>query len=121
MPNTLVPAAAEGLPRISRRLFMRGTVAASAAAAAIAAPAVIEAAATPSVDLTAIPTETVEKIKAWQHAHRASVQTHKAYSESLRAKPIDKAECNRCWEANLVAHRAVGPAREAMIFALWRI
>ncbi len=43
MPNTLVPAAATGLPSISRRVFLRGAASAGAVAGVAAAPAVSSA------------------------------------------------------------------------------
>lgn len=105
---------------ITRRLFLRNTAAAGAVAGTVAAPAAIEAAQV-KADLTAIPTDVVEKIKTWQDAHRAMVATNEAYCTSLHVKPIDKAECDRNWKARAEAVAAVGPAREAMIFALWSV
>lgn len=47
MSNTLIPATAEGLPKITRRLFLRHTAAAGAASAAVAVPATATAQSTP--------------------------------------------------------------------------
>jgi hypothetical protein len=102
---------------ITRRSFFHG---AALATVAVAAPVALNHEHI-TADLTAIPTEVVEKIKAWQDAHRAAVRATAAYSASLRVKPIDKVECDRCWAAHLAAGQDLGPAREAMIMALWRV
>ncbi|MFD1984193.1 hypothetical protein ACFSOZ_16200 [Mesorhizobium newzealandense] len=88
--------------------------------AAVALPAVFETP-VPSTDLTAIPSDAVEKIKAWQAAHRENVRATNAYSASLRVTPIDKPECDRRFHAMVASQEPVGPSREAMIMALWRI
>lgn len=105
---------------ITRRLFLRNGVAVSTTAAMVVAPVVAEALEGPA-DFTAIPADIVEKIKAWQTAHREAVRATSAYSASLNVKPIVKAECDRCFYAMVAANELVPPAREAMIFALWRV
>lgn len=106
---------------ITRRLFLRNSAAAGAVAAAVVTPAVVDPASRAEAEFTAIPTAVVDKIKAWQDAHRASVLAANAYSASLRVKPIVKPECDRCFHAMVDANRDVGPAREAMIVALLRV
>lgn len=103
---------------IIRRLFLRSTTLIGAVTTSIAGPLAVEAS---PAEFTAIPTDIVDKIKAWQGAHRAAVRAAAAYRASLRVKPINRAECDRYWEAHVTAGAEVGPAREAMIMALWRV
>lgn len=55
MPNTLVPAAATGLPEVNRRVFLRGMGSAGAVAGVAAAPAVAHA-----IDAGRLPAENLE-------------------------------------------------------------
>ncbi|MER9733026.1 hypothetical protein [Mesorhizobium sp. M0217] len=66
----------------------------------------------------AIPSDLMEKIKAWQAAQAALSAAHDAYSTSLRAKPIDKPECNRLFQALLDTSEASRWHRDEMMTAL---
>lgn len=103
---------------MNRRRFLSAV--ALPATAGLGTAVAVEAAAR-AADLTAIPTEVADKIVAWQNAHRTAVQAAKAYSGSLQRRPIDRDECDRCRDAMREADAAVGPARETMIVALWRV
>lgn len=72
-------------------------------------------------DFTAIPTEIVDAIRAWQTAHRAHVKAAQAYGASTHAKPIDKQESLHCWDAMRATMNEADRARAAMIVALWRV
>lgn len=101
---------------LTRRLFLGRTASAGAALAVVPAPVIAEAVTT--TDLTAIPTDVADRISDWHAAHRRSVAASTAYSASLQAKPIDKAECDRRFIEFRDACEEVPPLREAMIVAL---
>lgn len=70
---------------------------------------------------TIIPPDVVDTILAWQRLSVAAVLATHAYSRQLRLKPIDKAECDRLFQALCEANAQVPPAREAMVMALLRV
>ncbi|MER9761609.1 MULTISPECIES: hypothetical protein [unclassified Mesorhizobium] len=65
-----------------------------------------------------IPSDLMEKIKAWQAALAALSAAHDAYSASLRAKPIDKTVCNRLFQTLLDAGETSRWHRDEMMTAL---
>lgn len=107
------------MEKITRRSFFGKSASAGAVVAAAALPTVAEASA--SAEYTAIPTETVDKIKAWQADHREVCRAAQAYSVGLRVKPIDKDASSQRFTDMCHAENAVRPIREAMIMALLKL
>ncbi|CAN7574453.1 hypothetical protein [Mesorhizobium caraganae] len=97
---------------LSRRILLR-TLPLSLAAAAL--PAVAE---TQGAEVIAIPSDVIEKIKAWQEALAACGAAHDAYCTSLRAKPIDKSECDRLFQALVDTNETSRWHRDEMMTAL---
>jgi hypothetical protein len=109
------------MEKLTRRLFLRSAPSAVAASAIVGAPAVIASGEPLTSQLTAIPTDVYDKIAKWKEAHLRSVAAAKAYSDSLRVKPIDKGVCDVCFAEMIRSERDVGPARQDMIVALLAI
>lgn len=118
----------------TRRSFLKalgfaaaGTTVSTVAVAEVANPIFVKVA-SPSFS---VPPETMQAIKEWRVAHRASVKASNAYAEHLSESgkrcwaagrdyifPDDKVKLDQLSKVHIEAAALVGPAREKMIVAL---